>query len=63
MNTLWGTVSELIEGEQRCEVTLQVGAHRFITAVLPISDAQRVRPEVGQRICAHFSPSSPLVSL
>jgi molybdate transport system regulatory protein len=63
LNTLWGTVSEVIEGEQRCEVTLQVGAHRFITAVLPISDAQRVRPDLGQRLCAHFSPSSPLVSL
>lgn len=62
-NTLWGTVTEVIEGAQRSEVTLQVGAHRFITAVLPASDAQRVRPEVGERLCAHFSPSSPLVSL
>lgn len=62
-NTLWGTVSEVIEGAQRCEVTLQLGPHRFITAVLPATDAQRVRPEVGERLCAHFSPSSPLVSL
>jgi molybdate transport system regulatory protein len=62
-NTLWGSVSEVIEGAQRSEVTLQIGAHRFITAVLPASDAQRVRPEVGERLCAHFSPSSPLVSL
>jgi len=62
-NTLWGTVSEVIAGAQRCEVTLQLGRHRFITAVLPATDAQRVRPEVGERLCAHFSPSSPLVSL
>lgn len=62
-NALWGTVSEVIEGAQRCEVTLQIGTHRFITAVLPASDAQRVQAEVGERLCAHFSPSSPLVSL
>jgi molybdate transport system regulatory protein len=62
-NTLWGTVTGIIEGAQRCEVTVQVGAHRFITAVLTASDAQRVQPEVGERLCALFSPSSPLVSL
>lgn len=62
-NAVWGTVSEVIDGAQRCEVTLQIGTHRFITAVLPASDAQRVQPEVGERLCAHFSPSSPLVSL
>ena len=32
-------------------------------SLLPASDAQRVQPEVGERLCAHFSPSSPLVSL
>ena len=62
-NAVWGKVSEVIDGAQRCEVTLQIGPHRFITAVLPASDAQRVQPEVGERLCAHFSPSSPLVSL
>lgn len=62
-NAVWGTVTEVIEGAQRSEVTVQVGAHRFITAVLPASDAQRIRPELGERLCAHFSPSSPLVSL
>lgn len=62
-NRLWGGVGRCIEGGEHSEVTLDLGGGRTVTAVLPTATVNKLAPQAGERLCAHFLPSAAIVSV
>ncbi len=62
-NGLWGEVGRCIEGGEHSEVTLNLGGGRTVTAVLPTATVNKLAPQAGERLCAHFLPSAAIVSV
>ena len=62
-NRLWGTVARCIDGGEHSEVTLDLGGGRTVTAVLPTATVNKLAPQAGERLCAHFLPSAAIVSV
>lgn len=62
-NRLWGTVARCIDGGEHSEVTLDLGGGRTVTAVLPTATVNKLVPQAGERLCAHFLPSAAIVSV
>ncbi len=62
-NRLWGEVGRCIDGGEHSEVTLDLGGGRTVTAVLPTATVNKLAPQAGERLCAHFLPSAAIVSV
>lgn len=62
-NGLWGEVVRCIDGGEHSEVTLDLGSGRTVTAVLPTATVDKLAPQTGERLCAHFLPSAAIVSV
>lgn len=61
-NNIPGVVSRLVKGPKSCEVTLDIGKARKLTAVTPLERAAKLAISEGQNLIACFNPRDVIIA-
>ncbi len=61
-NNIAGTVSRIVKGKENCEITLDIGDSRSLTAVAPLDFAETPRIRTGASLIACFRPQDVIIA-
>jgi molybdate transport system regulatory protein len=61
-NLLTGVVSRRTDAERNCELLIDIGAGKAMTAVVPRRVIEEMRVEEGSQVTAHFAPEDVILA-
>lgn len=61
-NAFPGVVTRRVDAERNCELLVDIGAGKTVTAVLPRRDVETLGIVEGKRVCASFDPQDVILA-
>lgn len=61
-NNIPGIVSRIVKGKENCEITLDIGGSRSLTAIAPLAFAARSEIMTGVTLTASFRPQDVIIA-